>query len=152
MTSNIRLSEHFTIQEFLRSETLNRYNANCHPRDIILNTPSAAELEWMRFLCRFVLDPLRKFLDEPIIITSGFRCPRLNNLVGGVPASQHTMGQAADLRINSDEMAAKTFYHLKYNVFVDQALYEKNSQGTRWIHVSTAAAPRQYFNDNYIVT
>ena len=40
--------------------------------------------------------PLRDRLGEPIAITSGYRCPEVNRLVGGVVNSQHTRGEAAD--------------------------------------------------------
>ena len=32
----------------------------------------------------------------PIKINSGYRCPELNKLIGGVPTSQHCLGGAAD--------------------------------------------------------
>lgn len=43
-----------------------------------------------------MLEPLRECLGAPIIVTSGFRNPAVNRLVGGVAASQHTKGEAAD--------------------------------------------------------
>ena len=47
-----------------------------------------------------VLEDLRTaFLDRPILITSGNRCPKHNKAVGGSPRSQHMTGKAADFRI-----------------------------------------------------
>ena len=34
-----------------------------------------------------------------MIISSGFRNPEVNKLVGGVPTCQHMKGQAADVRV-----------------------------------------------------
>jgi uncharacterized protein YcbK (DUF882 family) len=45
-----------------------------------------------------VLDPLREAYGKPIRVNSGYRCPRLNNLVGGSPNSQHMRGEAADIQ------------------------------------------------------
>lgn len=42
------------------------------------------------------LETLRTALDAPIIITSGYRCPKHNAEIGGVEDSQHTEGTAAD--------------------------------------------------------
>ena len=50
-------------------------------------------------LCQQVLEPLRHFVSQPIVITSGYRCSQLNVKVGGAYASQHTLGEAADLRL-----------------------------------------------------
>lgn len=43
------------------------------------------------------IEALRCALDTPIIITSGVRCPRRNDEVGGILNSWHLSGHAADL-------------------------------------------------------
>ena len=60
------------------------------------NTPGERERLALLALVEKVLDPLREALGEPIRITSGYRSPELNRLVGGVPTSQHLKGEAAD--------------------------------------------------------
>ena len=45
------------------------------------------------------LQELRDQFNEPVIITSGCRCVAWNKKVGGVVGSQHTLGNAADVRI-----------------------------------------------------
>ena len=47
----------------------------------------------------FRLEMLRAKLGKPIIITSGYRCPRHNKEVGGVANSQHTKGTAVDIKV-----------------------------------------------------
>jgi len=49
-------------------------------------------------LVRKVLQPLRDLYQKRMDINSGYRCPELNRLVGGVPTSQHTKGEAADIK------------------------------------------------------
>lgn len=44
-----------------------------------------------------VLQPLRDAWGKPLHINSGYRCEKLNAAVGGVPASQHVKGEAADI-------------------------------------------------------
>lgn len=44
-----------------------------------------------------VLDSIRDSIGEPIIITSGYRCPSHNAAVGGVSNSLHVAGCAADI-------------------------------------------------------
>ncbi len=43
------------------------------------------------------LDDLREMLGNPIIVSSGYRCPIHNSNVGGVSNSQHVLGRAADI-------------------------------------------------------
>ena len=46
-----------------------------------------------------VLDPVREAYGKPIYVNSGYRCPKHNEAVGGVPRSQHMLGQAADISL-----------------------------------------------------
>ncbi len=74
--------------------------------------------------------------DEVIInITSGYRCPKLNELVGGRPTSQHTRFQAVDFRINGitnlQQLKRIAVWLKSQKVFVDQCLVEAT-----WIHLS----------------
>jgi len=45
------------------------------------------------------LELLRAELGRPIIITSGYRCPKHNREVGGVVNSQHILGKAVDIKV-----------------------------------------------------
>lgn len=45
-----------------------------------------------------VLDPARRKYGKPVVVNSGFRCPLHNRTVGGVANSQHTRGEAADIK------------------------------------------------------
>ena len=45
-----------------------------------------------------VLDPARDRYGKPIIVNSGYRCPKHNKEEGGVANSQHLRGEAADIR------------------------------------------------------
>lgn len=86
-----------------------------------------------------MLEPLRQHAGKPVIISSGYRCPTLNRLVGGAKTSQHMKGEAADIRINSLAEGREWFNWLKTHVPYDQLLWEcKASKPTKvyWIHVS----------------
>jgi zinc D-Ala-D-Ala carboxypeptidase len=47
------------------------------------------------------LQRLRDLWGKPLSVTSGVRCRHHNADVGGSPVSQHLLGKAADLRIDS---------------------------------------------------
>ena len=93
-----RLSEHFTLREFTDSGTARQHNID--------NTPQPIHIERLRALCQQSLEPLRRRFGA-IRVTSGYRCQRLNALVGGAPTSQHTMGEAADIHTAGRETSQK---------------------------------------------
>ena len=99
--SNILLSPHFELREFVVSQT-----ARDHGLD---NTPPAEAVENLRALCVHTLEPLREALGLPIIITSGYRCKALNRLlVHSSDHSQHMDGCAADFYVGHTESTENT--------------------------------------------
>lgn len=85
-----------------------------------------------------ILDPLRNRFGYPILVTSGYRHPELNMLLGGAKNSQHMTGEAADICAGSNNQAVFNYINLYYDF--DQ-LIEYNCYA--WIHVS-----RRFYGDN----
>ena len=85
--------KYFTLSEFEKSDTAwARRIDNTIPRDAEVN---------IRKLVENILDPASEKFGEPIIITSGYRCPKLNKILekesGASPTSLHLFGMAADI-------------------------------------------------------
>ena len=133
--------KYFTIEELSHSETANRKGIDNTPTPEIrvkLNTLISA------------LDKIRERYGKPITVTSGYRCPALNKAVGGVNSSQHVKGEAADLVGRNDDETRKIFETAKAFGQFDQLLYEKNSKGNIWVHISyKASGNRTMCIDNY---
>ena len=127
--------KYFTINELTRSTTA-RLNS-------IDNTPSQQVINNLAALVDNVLDPLREAWGKPIHVNSGYRCQALNTAVGGVPASQHMLGEAADITAGSRE-ANRQLYSLmrQLKLPVDQAI---NEYDFRWIHVSYGPRHRRHY-------
>ena len=137
-----QITEHFTVEEFERSSTADRLGIiNQVPESLIPN---------LRALCVEVLEPLRAFAGKPIVISSGYRCPALNQAVGGVPQSQHLRGEAADLHLPSIAEGRAWFRWLMDNTTFDQLIWEHDRRGSHWIHVSCKAATGR--NRNRVVS
>lgn len=87
--------KYFSISEFLKSNIAERYQ--------ISNMPSDEELLMVltniNALVDNILDPLRAKIGRPIVITSGYRSEKVNNLICGSKISQHLLGQAADFYV-----------------------------------------------------
>lgn len=137
------MSDYFTLAEFTRSSTAAKYG--------ICNDPSDNVVTNLQYGCTKILDPLRQSYGKPIVISSGFRCKQLNNLVGGVPNSWHQDGNAVDIHVQNETEAKKIFAILKLNLYVDTCLFEHATSGAQWLHVQWNAlkAPRRHFNFNY---
>lgn len=126
---SVPLTKHFTIDELCASATAKARG--------IQNKPDTQALINLVYLTAYVLEPLREAMDEPVKIGSGYRCPQLNKAVGGVPNSQHMKGQAADLCIDGDLKKGKRWFEwIKQHCQFDQLIWEHNSKGTYWVHVS----------------
>lgn len=84
------ISKNFSYKEFEESETAVRKG--------IANVINTTEIrDSVKALVLNVLQPLRDAWGKPLHINSGYRCPALNEAVGGVATSQHVKGQAADV-------------------------------------------------------
>ena len=142
LNSNAKLSEHFTLGEFTKS--------NSHPE--VYNIPSHEAIANLTNLCKW-LEVLRKRASPdptaspappqkrgaPIIINSGYRSPQLNRKIGGVPNSNHLTGCAVDIRVENMEQLIRYAAILldisnETHQDFDELLIEKNRYGAIWLH------------------
>lgn len=115
--------KYFTFRELLHS--------NVALQNDVLNLPPREDAAKIYFnlvvLVDNLLDPIRERFAIPMIITSGYRCERLNKLVGGVDNSQHMKGEAVDFcfaGFSKKEMAA-AFFEIAEEFNFDQMIYYK---------------------------
>lgn len=126
----IQLSDHFTLDELTFSST-----AVAHGID---NTPSDEVAANLKTLAA-TLEEARSLLGFPIHIDSGYRCPRLNEIVRGVPDSAHLTGFAADFICPQFGIPLEIVEKVAASgIRFDQLIQE----GT-WVHLSVAPAMRQ---------
>lgn len=137
----------FKMSELLHSDIANMYHINN-------TTTNQDHLDNMLNLIFYVLQPLRDIVKCPVVITGGYRSQalwqKLKDL-GRNPAknSQHLTGQAVDLVV-PQKYLWEVFKIIKEQLPYDQLLYEYDTQGHRWIHVSyNHGKNRHIFNDNY---
>ena len=87
--------KYFSFSEFFKSDVAEKHQVKNIPDDAQLSQV----LGNIKALVLNVLDPLRARTGRPIIITSGYRSQRVNELVGGSKTSQHLLGKAADIHV-----------------------------------------------------
>ena len=130
----MKLTENFTLEEMIKSETATRLKID--------NTPNQKIIDNLKALCVNLLEPLRNKLNKPIIILSGYRCSELNKAVGGVGNSKHLLGQAADIKVEGMTNLDLVKF-IEKNFKYDQLILEfmnENDLFSGWVHVSWMGA------------
>lgn len=118
------LSEHLSVHEFEFSQTAVRHGFS--------NAMIPEHKENAKTLAINIFEPIRKFRNAPIKISSGYRSLELNKRIGGAKTSQHMKGEAVDLPLTS--MEAKFIIE---NLVFDQLIFEfPVNKRASWIHVS----------------
>lgn len=115
---------YFSVRELCYSDTAIKHGIN--------NAPTKMEhIDNMLNLIFYFLNPLRVKLGKAVFINSGYRCPEVNEKVGGVSNSQHLIGQAADIRVNGCSAHTLWKYIKDSDLEYDQLILENG-----WVHVS----------------
>lgn len=118
----MKLTEHFTLEEFTRSTTATRLKIdNRVPDNLMANI----------YLTANKLELVRKALAYPIIISSGYRCPALNYQVGGSQTSAHIKGLAVDFNCAYGNPKQICQHLITSGVEFDKIIQEYN----QWVHI-----------------
>lgn len=134
----MRLSPHFTLKEFTRN------------RRGFGNVPPSAVVERLRWLCAFILEPIREKFG-PVKINSGYRSPKFNRAVNGAKDSAH-LGKdsriAADLAIPGARLKdVFDWIRLESGLRFDKVILERGQKERHeWddcIHIQIRSEPRR---------
>lgn len=127
----MNLTEHFSLSELTASATAQRLGIDNHPGLEIIShlTQLAVQLERVRHALG----------DNPLIISSGYRCPELNQAVGGALRSAHMEGWAADFTCP----AFGTPLQIVRALTAANLPFDKLIQEGRWVHISFRPGARR---------
>lgn len=139
----MKLTDNFSLSEFEASDTAARLGIdNSIPKELMQNVVDLAT--WLQML----RNRLTKHLGKPvsIIVSSGYRCPKLNKAIGGSATSSHMSALAADIKVPgvSVDSLFELIRELMWDMPADQVIHEFG----RWVHVGLAKAksrPRNQF-------
>jgi hypothetical protein len=130
-----KLTDHFTLDEFVASQTAARMG--------ISNIPSGQELANVQRTAE-TMEKVRTILgSRPVLISSGYRSPEVNRAVGGASSSAHLSGLAVDFTVpgfgDPIEICHALTPHMG-ELQIDQLIHEFDS----WVHLglTTSGAPR----------
>lgn len=122
LSKKIGQSEFFTWQEALLLKSWGIYAV---PTDdyVLRNIMTLA----MR------MDSIRKIIGSPLIVTSWYRPPEYNKLIGGARKSSHMMGQACDFIVN--KISAKECREILLPHLVSLDIRMEQLDDANWVHV-----------------
>lgn len=98
---------YFTLKEMTESSTAKTYQIDNEPKEDSIKENLKKVM--------YILDLTRVYIGKPIHINSGYRCKKLNEMVGGVSKSMHTKGLAADFRTTDKGDIERMFNFLQKN-------------------------------------
>jgi len=128
----MKLTDHFTTEELTRSSTAIRHGMNNDiPSFLMSNARLMAE----------TLEVIRARFQSPVRVTSCYRSPALNTLVGGSKTSSHIHALAADFTVDgfSNKLVCEILASMLTNF--DQIIYEFGETG--WVHLGLSkTSPR----------
>lgn len=127
------ISKYLTYDEAIKSPTAKRLG--------ISNTPEAWQLENMRNVALKIFDPVREFVDGPLLASSFFRSKELNDAVpGSSKTSQHMTGEAIDIDADGYQYGSNVaiFDFIRTKLEFDQLIgeYPDELGAFAWVHVS----------------
>lgn len=129
----MKLTPHFSLEEFTRSDTALRLGIdNRLPPQLIRAAQETAHM--MERIRAYLCD--RAGCDIPIVVTSGYRCAALNHAVGSKTSSDHVRMLAVDFKapdFGSAYAVAESLRPAVHGLQIGQLINEFGS----WVHVST---------------
>lgn len=126
----MQLSENFHLSELLVSQTASRrgFTEQYNPPQRVIDN--------LRKVCTFGLQKIRDHYERPLIVSSGYRCLRVNRTLPSNDTSDHVQGWAADFTVPGIPNLALAKW-TQLNVHYDQLILEFGSiQNPAWIHLS----------------
>jgi len=125
------VGKYFSYDEVMDSPTCEAHHLH--------NTPDEYHLYRAMLLAENILDPIREWLDNPIVVNSWYRSPECNAENKGKPNSKHMTGGAADIETYIDgqsrnDLIVRAVLHL--DLPFDKIILEKgNWKNPNWIHI-----------------
>lgn len=125
------LSDYFSLDELTISQEAERRNIDNTPGpELLLTLQQTAEK----------MDAVRRLLGRPVIVSSGYRCPELNTLIGSDGKSDHPKGLAVDFICPGFGTVKQVFDKIRLSgVEFDQLILERG----RWVHIGFGARMRR---------
>ena len=125
----MKLSDHFTLEEFTKSQTALRRGIDNSPSDIGI-------IDNLKYLAQEICEPIRQEFG-PFSPNSAYRCLELNKALGSRDTSKHVTGHAVDLehpQVDNLELAEWIEREISKANYILLEFYTGEPR-SGWIHV-----------------
>ena len=119
----MKLSKYFDLEELTASQAAARRG--------LINMPQGEEMISLTQTATR-MDVVRELLGKPVLVSSGYRSPVVNSLVGGSGTSSHVTGEAVDFTCPEFGTPEQIVKHLKGTPLRFDQLIEEFGQ---WVHI-----------------
>lgn len=126
----MQLSENFSLEEFVLSQTASRLGID--------NTPPAEIIENLKVTAAG-MEQVRTLLGHAILLSSGYRCLKLNRAIGSADKSDHPHGWCADFICPP----AGTPFQIAGRIMASVIKYDQIIMEGTWVHISFSPRMRQ---------
>jgi zinc D-Ala-D-Ala carboxypeptidase len=126
----MQLSTHYTLADLTASQTAARRR--------ISNQPPEMMVRKLRVIAWAILEPVSAHFGVRAVVSSGYRSPKVNAIIGGSSSSQHMQCEAVDLKVPGVSNL-KVAQWIRDNLLFDQLILEPvdaPDMAARWVHVS----------------
>ena len=132
----MKISQHLTLAELIRSESAKRLG--------ISNMPTQEHIENLKQLAENIFEPIRNHFGLPIYISSGYRSQKLNAAIGGSMNSQHSRGMAIDIDMDGTDIKNSAIFEYAKTLPFDQLIWEFGTkENPDWVHISYSPLNRK---------
>lgn len=133
----MKISQHLTLAELIRSESAKRLG--------ISNMPTPEHLENLKQLAENIFEPIRNHFGSPIYISSGYRSQALNAAIPGSSInSQHSRGMAIDIDMDGTDIKNSAIFEYAKTLPFDQLIWEFGTKDNPdWLHISYSPLNRK---------
>lgn len=138
----MQLTKNFSLEELTKSSTASKLG--------IKNEPDKEQIENMKVLCETIMQPIRDEWKDAIVVSSGYRSPKVNTAVKGSKTSQHMTGAACDFSAKDKSKNGELFRLIdcmikQGKIKCRQLIWEYgDKKNPRWIHISCQDKQHQY--------
>lgn len=131
------MNNYFTLNELCCSGS--------YPRLVEVPKEGSTEYNNIMNLIQNLLNPIREKLGKPVMVTSGYRPPKLNKAVNGAANSNHLTGCAADIHTGNNStdniVIIESLLNLGINYdecIAEGAVFNKYGElvSCKWVHVA----------------
>lgn len=123
--NDIKIAEYFSLYEF-----------DCPCCNTVMLSPD--------LLAR--VNHLRRVINRPIYINSGYRCKKENRRVGGAPGSYHLLGMAVDIHAG-DFLLSELLIYAQEIEFNGIGFYEKKN----FLHLDIRPGPKRFWKGKKLI-